>query len=124
MDPVAGNSSETFDPDRRFAGSADVVTVVAPFTAALELAAMTPVARLTATGNLVAWLPGAATGAETPIGLTVYAVDTTAGIAEASIYVGGQFDQAAVVRPGATTIAELKVAFDRTNISFRKVETH
>lgn len=80
--------------------------------AATTFAAFTVVGRITATGLIVASVPGAADGSEDPIGITVTAKAATAGDEDVEVYVAGVFNpEALTYDAGFATVEDLRLAF-------------
>ena len=115
----ASSTNETFTPKQRFGGESDVVTTSDVFASGNNVAELTVVARVAATGKIVPWAPGATDGSENAIGITVEAVDATSADKSGPYYIGGVFNPDELVWPGGATDAQKAAAFDRTNISLR-----
>lgn len=83
------------------------------------LAKYTVLGKITATGKLVALTPGAVDGSQIAYGILTQAVDASAADVRAGIYVGGYFNDAALVWPvdaAYDTLIERQAAFARTPI--------
>lgn len=123
---ASGPETTTYTPPQTFAGSGEIRTYSEDeFTASLNLPALTPIARLASTGRIVAWTRTTAepaTGAEIAIGITCEAVNTTGGVAKHPYYISGDFNIDAINWPEDTTAAEKAVAFERTQITVRKLK--
>lgn len=118
---LAGSSSpETFTPVQLLAGNSIVRTLDNQILDTGNLAQFTVVGRITATGKLVQWAPAATNGSEVAVGILAHAADATSADKVVQIYVGGDFNVAALVWPGSvTTLAAKQAAFDRTDITVR-----
>lgn len=101
-----------------FAGEADVTTEEGVVDTGV-LAKYTVVGKITATGKLVALTPGASDGSQVAYGILTQAVDATSANVNVGVYVGGFFNDAALVWPNNTaydTLIERQAAFARTPI--------
>lgn len=117
---ASGPNQDAYVPPVLRAGDGDFNTQPAIVLADEVLAQYEVVARITATGKIVAYDPAAAsTGAEKAIGVTAYAVDATGADVEAAIYVSGYFNTDALVWPAGITAAQKAGAFDGTAIKHR-----
>jgi hypothetical protein len=84
-----------------------------------DLAKYTVVGKITASGKLVQWAPAASDGSQVAYGILSQAANATSADVRVGVYVGGFFNDAALVWPagtGADTLIERKAAFDRTPI--------
>lgn len=116
---ASGPNQDAYVPPALRAGDGDFKTVPVTVLTGEVLAQYEIVARVTASGKVVAYDPAAVTGAESPIGITCYAVDATSADVEASIYVSGFFNTDALVWPSGITVPQKAAAFDRTSITHR-----
>ncbi|SEQ48988.1 Bacteriophage lambda head decoration protein D [Amphritea atlantica] len=107
---------ETYTPDTRFATSEPAYTTEITIASGEDLAALTPLGQLTATGEFVEWAPGAADGSEVATRMTVAAVDATGGAVVTQAYKSGCFNTDLVVW-GAATALQKSLAFAGTPIS-------
>lgn len=101
-----------------FAGDLDVVTEEGIVDTGV-LAKYTVLGKITATGKLVALTPGAVDGSEKAYGILTQPVDATAADVRAGIYIGGFFNDAALVWPvnaAYDTLIERQAAFAGTLI--------
>lgn len=108
----------TFSQTPLFAGDADVTTEEGIIDTGV-LAKYTVLGRITATGKLVALNPAGADGSQVAYGILTQAVDATAADVRAGVYVGGFFNDAALVWPvhaSLDTLIERQAAFARTPI--------
>lgn len=108
----------SFSPVPLFAGDAPVVTEEGIVDTGV-LAKYTVVGKISATGKLVQWAPGAADGSQIAYGILTQAVDATAADVKVGVYTGGFFNDAALVWPAhasADTLIERQAAFARTPI--------
>lgn len=92
------------------------------FAQGQTLAKLTPVGRVSATGELKTWDPAATDGTQFARFLTVGAIDTTASATVAPFYDGGHFNDALIAWPGAATAAQKAAAFDGTPIATGTVQ--
>lgn len=115
--PTAGNVDlGAYTPVQLFAGSSEVITDNYAVGAA-DLAAYQVVA-LDGNNKLVALNPAASDTTKVAVGITCYACAQNA--AGAAIYVGGDFNVAALDWPASlTTLAARKAVFQRTKITVR-----
>lgn len=122
--------NDAFTPSQLFAGDAPVTTEPCVVASGEDLEQHQVVARLTASGKIVAWDPTdvpsvddgayvAPTGAGKAIGILVHAADATEGDLQAQIYTGGCFNRDKLVWPEGATAAQKAIAFDGTPISVR-----
>lgn len=78
------------------------------------LAKYTVVGKITATGKLVVLTPGASDGSEKAYGILTQAVDATSADVKVGVYIGGFFNDAALVWPAHAsldTLIERQAAF-------------
>lgn len=74
-------------------------------------------------GEVVKHDPGAATGAENPIGVMCYDTDTTGGAARAAVYTAGCFNVAALTFHASLATVEDQInALVGSNIQARKLD--
>lgn len=118
---LASGESSSYSQPQLFAGDGKVRTRSGQFATGQTIAAITPIARISATGLIVPWAPGASDGSQLAIGLTCEAVVTTGGAAAHGYYIGGDFNNARVQWPGGATDIQKAVAFDRTSITVRVI---
>ena len=117
---ASGPNEDAYIPPQLRAGDGDFNTIPVIVLAGTVLQQYEIVSRITATGKVVTYDPAAVdTGAESPIGITCYAVDATAADVEAAIYVSGFFNTDALVWPAGITVPQKAAAFDRTDITHR-----
>lgn len=117
---LASTATETFTPEQLFAGSADVVTQAVTIVSGQNLAQYTVVGRIATGGKVKIAAIGAVDGSATPIGILVNAVDASGGDKAGTIYIGGDFNRAALVWDSTfDTDAKKAAAFDGTNITTR-----
>lgn len=107
---------ETYTPDNRFSGSDAAATTEVIIASGEDLAALTPLGQVTASGKFVAWDPAAVDGSEVATRMTVAAVDATGGDVTTQAYKSGTFNTDLVVW-GAATATEKLLAFAGTPIS-------
>jgi hypothetical protein len=108
----------TFSQVPLFAGDADITTEEGIIDTGV-LAKYTVLGKITATGKLIALTPGASDGSQIAYGILTQAVDATAADVRAGVYVGGFFNDAALVWPAHAsldTLIERQAAFARTPI--------
>lgn len=101
-----------------FAGDMDIITEEGIVDTGV-LAKYTVVGKITATGKLVALNPAAVDGSEKAYGILTQAVDATAADVKAGVYIGGFFNDAAIVWPvhaSLDTLIERQAAFQNTMI--------
>lgn len=101
-----------------FAGDMEVVTEEGIIDTGV-LAKYTVLGKITATGALVALTPGAVDGSAVAYGILTQPVDATAADVRAGVYIGGFFNDAALVWPAGVahdTLIERKAAFAGTMI--------
>lgn len=116
---ASGPNEEAYVPPQLRAGDGPFNTLPVTVLTGQVLEQYEVVARVTASGKVVAWDPAGADGSELALGVTCYAVDATAADVEAAIYVSGFFNTDALVWPAAATDLEKAAAFDRTAIKHR-----
>lgn len=119
-DYLAETASETWAPSHLITGDQDIVTVPVTVASGSNLAALTVLGRIAASGKVVVAALGAVDGSQIPYGILVHAVDATSADKTGVAYIGGCFNPDALVW-GATfdTAVEKAVAFDGTNITLR-----
>jgi len=108
----------SFTPTPLFAGESATVTEEGIIDTGV-LAKYTVLGKITATGKLVILNPAAVDGSQVAYGILTQAVDATAADVRAGVYVGGFFNDAALVWPVHTsldTLIERQAAFARTPI--------
>ena len=96
-----------------FAGEMDVVTEEGIVDAGV-LAKYTVVGKIAATGKLIVLTPGASDGSEKAYGILTQAVDATSADVKVGVYIGGFFNDAALVWPinaAYDTLIERQAAF-------------
>lgn len=108
--------------EQRAAGDRAMTQNTGTFSTGQTLALLTPLGRVTATGELKAWAPAANDGTQKAIALTVAAIDTTSGARVAPYYDGGHFNEALIAWPDGVTAAQKAAAFDGTPIATGSVE--
>lgn len=111
-------SPETFTPDELFAGTAEVTTDIGKLVSGQNLAKRVVLGRITASGKLTQWTPGAADGSQVAVGILVHAVDASGGDKDAQFYRSGVFNIDALGW-GAATTAQKYAAFNASDISVR-----
>ncbi|AZZ98758.1 head decoration protein [Pseudoalteromonas sp. R3] len=82
---------------------------------------LTPIARVTSSGELKSWDPAANDGTQNARFLTVGAVDTSAGAKSAPFYDSGHFNEALIAWPAGVTDAQKAGAFDGTPIAIGNI---
>lgn len=117
---ASGPNEEAYVPDQLRAGDGDFNTRSDVIEQGQVLPQYRVVARETSSGKLVAWDAAGIDGTNLAIGITCYAVDATAADVEAAVYVSGFFNTDALVW-GTATDAQKRAAFDRTDITHRKL---
>ena len=118
---AASGTVDVYTPPKLRAGDGDFNTTPVIFLADTVVPQYAVVARVAATGKVVAWDPAGSDGSENAIGVTCYAVDATGADVEAAIYVAGYFNTDALVWPEGATDEQKRAAFDRTDITHRKL---
>ena len=96
-----------------FAGDLDVITEEGILDTG-ALAKYTVVGKITATGKVVVLTPGASDGSEKAYGILTQAADATSADVRVGLYIGGFFNDAALVWPvnaAYDTLIERKAAF-------------
>lgn len=117
---LASTATETFTPEQLFAGSADIVTQAVTVLSGQNLTQYSVVGRVSATGKIKLSATTANDGSQVPIGILVNAVDASGGDKAGTIYIGGDFNRAALVWDASyDTDAKKAAAFDNTNITTR-----
>lgn len=108
----------TINVTQLFAGDSPVITsesVVA--SGAGVLAKYTVLGKVSASGKLVPLNPAASDGSQVGYGILSQPVDATSTDVRVGTFIGGTFNDAALVWPAAlTTLAQRKAVFDRTPI--------
>lgn len=103
--------TQTYTP--LFAGDMDIITEEGVIDTGV-LAKYTVLGRITATGKLVALNPAGVDGSEKAYGILTQPVDATAADVRAGVYIGGFFNDAALVWPANAaydTLIERQAAF-------------
>jgi hypothetical protein len=101
-----------------FAGDKHVTTQPVKVLSGQNLAQYAVVGRVSASGKVVAWAPGASDGSQIAVGILVHAIDATAGDRDGTIYNGGSFNIDALAWGAATTVQKVR-AFDGTAIEVK-----
>lgn len=117
-DLASGELVGTQTPTPLFAGDMDVITEEGILDTG-NLAKYTVLGKITATGKLVQWAPGAADGSQIAYGILTQPADASAADQKVGVYIGGFFNDAALVWPvhaSADTLIERKAAFQGTLI--------
>jgi hypothetical protein len=102
-----------------FAGDKHITTIPVKVLSGQNLAQYAVVARVSASGKVVAWAPAASDGSQIAIGVLVHAIDASAGDRDGTIYNGGSFNIDALVWPGGATTVQKVRAFDGTAIEVK-----
>jgi len=97
-----------------------VTTSIGIFSDSQTLLKRTPIARIKASAEIVAWNPAGTDGSEKAIGLTVFEIDTTSGAKEAPYHDSGCFNPELIEWP-VSTAAQKAACFDQTAIATKKV---
>ncbi|MFH5924558.1 head decoration protein [Roseomonas xinghualingensis] len=105
---VPGFRSETYNPDRLIAGSADIVTETAVIGAGANLERGTLLGVITASGKFVQSTAAASDGSETPVAILVDHAPAASADASAGIYVAGEFNENAIIYGAGHTAASVK----------------
>lgn len=117
---LASSSTDAFTPSQVILGDADVVTKSVTVVSGQTLAALTVVGVITASGKYAVCNLAAENGTEVPAGILVNAVNASGGDKDGTVYLGGDFNIAALVWGASFTTAVLKnAAFLGTNIVVR-----
>lgn len=111
-------SPDAYTPTQLLAGEAEVTTDIGKLVSGQNLAKYTVVGRITASGKLTQWTPGAADGSQVAIGILVHATDASGGDKAAQFYRSGIFNIDVLGWGAATTVQKYK-AFDGSAISVR-----
>lgn len=117
-DLASGELVGTQTPFQLFAGDMPVITEEGILDTG-NLAKYTVVGKITATGKLVALTPGASDGSEKAYGILTQAANATSADQKVGVYIGGFFNDAALVWPSNAaydTLIERKAAFAGTSL--------
>ena len=115
--------SETYTPDNLIAGGFPLTTGGMTIATGQVLPRGSVLGEKTADGQGVLCDSAAADGTEAPSCILAEDVDTTAGVAEAPVYLSGEFNEAALAFGGTDTIDTHRKAlrdlslFTNTNVS-------
>jgi len=101
-------STETFTPDNLFAGDFDVVTDAGTLITGQNLTRGAVLGKITASGKLNLSLSAASDGSQTPFAILAESADATSADKACSIYLAGEFNQAALTFGTAHTAATTK----------------
>ncbi|MFP8968576.1 head decoration protein [Pokkaliibacter sp. CJK22405] len=82
-----------------------------------NLAALTPLGQVAATGEFVAWNPAADDGSQNATRLSAFAVDATTAAKSAGVFRMGTYNRDLIVWPDGVTDAQKLAAFTQTAIS-------
>ena len=106
-------TTDTLEDISVFSGDFQVVTTPETTASGQDLAALSVVGRVTASGEIVLCNPGASDGSQNPIGVTVTAVDASAAAAPVAVFRSGMFNPDALTwHAGFDTDAKKRLAFE------------
>jgi len=111
-------SPDVYTPTQLLAGEAEVTTDIGKLVTGQNLAKYAVVGRITASGKLMQWVPGAVDGSQQAIGILIHAVDATSADKDAQFYRSGVFNIDALGWASATTVQKY-AAFNGTAIAVR-----
>ncbi len=112
---------ETHTPDKLLAGDYPVVTDVVTVLMGEVLARGTCLGKITASGkHVICNSAGTDDGRRAPVAILAEAVDATAADVQATVYLSGAFNEAAVTFGGADTAATHRAALRDLNIYLKK----
>lgn len=120
-DLAKGELVATFTNTPLFAGDSDTITEEAILDTG-NLAKYTVVGRITATGKVVQWAPGASDGSQLVCGVLTQAANATSEDIRVAIYTAGFFNDAALVWPvhaSADTFIERRAAMEAAGRGLR-----
>lgn len=114
---------DTHVPDNRWAGDFPVVTDVFTILTNQDLAAMTLMGKVTASGKLLALDGDASDGSEDPFAIMIDALDTTGADKSGAVYLTGEFNQDAIILvDGSDEIATYKDALRALSIFVKPIQ--
>jgi hypothetical protein len=113
---MALSDTTTFTPEREGIGSLPLYSEPETVASGQNLARLTMVGRIAASGKVIKSVRTATDGSQTPIGFTAEEINAAADAA-CPIYKQGGFDSGAIVLDASWTLAQARAAFDRTPIS-------
>lgn len=94
---------DPFVPGQIFAGESFITTESRTLLSGQNIVALAPLGRVTATGKLKLWAPGASDGTEKLMGFACFDVNASGGDKAIDVYEGGVFNVDAIQWPGGTT---------------------
>jgi hypothetical protein len=111
---------ETFTPDKLIAGDYPVVTDIVTIDTGV-LVRGTLLGKITTGGKYVLCNSANADGSQNPVAILAEDVDATSADVNATVYLSGAFNQAAVTFGGTDTAATHRVALRNLNIYLKAV---
>lgn len=113
---AAGKIDETFTPEQVIVDAIDVVSKSMTVLSGQNLAALSVLGRVTASGKLVLCDSGASDGSQTPVAINIDPIDASAGDKVGPVYVAGSFNIDALTWHASFSTDALKLAaFGATN---------
>ncbi len=104
-----GINAEIYNPDQLIAGNQKIVTDTVTIGAG-TLARGTVLGKVTASGNYIQSVAGAADGSQNPVAILADAADASGGAVQAGVYLTGEFNANALTFDASWTVATLKAA--------------
>jgi hypothetical protein len=104
-----GSAAEIYNPDQLIAGNLKIVSDTVTLGAGV-LARGAVLGIITASGNYINCLKGAADGSQNPVAILADAADASGGAVFAPVYLTGEFNTNAMVIDASWTIAQMKAA--------------
>jgi len=111
--------SETFTPDKLLAGDYPVVTDIVTIDTGI-LTRGTCLGKITATGKYVICNSANSDGSQNPVAILAEKADASSADVQATVYLSGAFNQAAVTFGGTDTADTHRVALRNLNIYLKK----
>jgi hypothetical protein len=107
---ASGHTDEAYTPEQVIVGASDVITRPETYAAGADVAALTVMGRVTASGKLIPSVSTAVDGSEKPVAIAVEAVAAAAADKVGPAYIAGEFNVDALVWDASWTTDAQKLA--------------
>lgn len=107
---ASGKTDETYTPEQVVIGASDVITRPETFKSGADVAALTVLGRITASGKLIKSVNTASDGSEIPVAIAVENVASAGADKVGPAYIAGEFNVDALVWDATYSTDALKLA--------------
>lgn len=117
---MALNTTTEYRPEALFTGTTPVLSEPEVYAAGVDVARLTVVGRVAATGKLKKAVKTATDGSQKPIGIAVADVECAAADVIGPTYKAGAFNPDVLAIDPTFTVEEVRLAFEGTPITMRR----